>query len=174
MARTKAKKWEPGDKTPRERARLIGSRIRQAASHAGLSFKDLARLVDRRPEYLDKAECGEIEPFAADLVKIAFTCEVDSRWLATGIPSPAAAAALEMISNESLLRLGSIGTDTTRTIVFARERIFRTPQPMLELGRCRYCLCVWEAACDGGCSWVDGDETICSACLDPERVDAAR
>lgn len=31
-----------------------------------------------------------------------------------------------------------------------------------EVARCRECGCTDEAACDGGCSWVEAD--LCSAC----------
>jgi hypothetical protein len=31
-------------------------------------------------------------------------------------------------------------------------------------GVCRYCRCTEAQACDGGCSWADASETICSRC----------
>jgi len=38
---------------------------------------------------------------------------------------------------------------------------------LTKLGQCAACGCTDEHACEGGCSWVDVDHTICSACLDP-------
>ena len=37
-------------------------------------------------------------------------------------------------------------------------------------GRCRFCGCTEERACPGGCSWVNRELTICSACA---RIDRA-
>ncbi len=31
-------------------------------------------------------------------------------------------------------------------------------------GVCRVCGCTDDAACEGGCYWVDETETLCSAC----------
>lgn len=31
-------------------------------------------------------------------------------------------------------------------------------------GRCRVCGCTDEFGCDAGCSWIDRDHTLCSAC----------
>ena len=36
-------------------------------------------------------------------------------------------------------------------------------------GTCRECGCTDTHACDGGCSWVDAEHTLCSACA-PEEV----
>jgi hypothetical protein len=32
-------------------------------------------------------------------------------------------------------------------------------------GTCKYCGCTQEHACPGGCSWIDDEKTICSACI---------
>lgn len=37
----------------------------------------------------------------------------------------------------------------------------------VELGVCRVCGCVDEMACEGGCTWVDDEHTLCSACCPP-------
>ena len=31
-------------------------------------------------------------------------------------------------------------------------------------GTCRYCECTAQAACEGGCSWADTTQEICSQC----------
>jgi hypothetical protein len=41
------------------------------------------------------------------------------------------------------------------------------PQLPVRRGRCRVCDCTEVAACEGGCSWVDVDETLCTACCPP-------
>lgn len=33
-------------------------------------------------------------------------------------------------------------------------------------GTCCQCGCTDDNACDGGCSWVDPEHTLCSACVD--------
>jgi hypothetical protein len=43
------------------------------------------------------------------------------------------------------------------------------PNPLTMGNSCRYCGCVYEAACEVGCAWVDDEETICSACLLPRE-----
>lgn len=37
-------------------------------------------------------------------------------------------------------------------------------EPPIEAGTCRYCGCTEYAACEGGCSWIDDEQTVCSAC----------
>lgn len=37
-------------------------------------------------------------------------------------------------------------------------------------GICRVCGCTDDAACDGGCSWSDATETICSNCVEPKPI----
>lgn len=32
-------------------------------------------------------------------------------------------------------------------------------------GVCRFCGCTDERACDGGCTWVDPENTVCSQCV---------
>ena len=40
---------------------------------------------------------------------------------------------------------------------------------------CRVCGCTEEQACSGGCFWIekDGDNSICSACVNPEVAEEA-
>jgi hypothetical protein len=40
-------------------------------------------------------------------------------------------------------------------------------RPDVPSGICRVCGCTDEAACFGGCSWVDRAHTLCSACDPP-------
>lgn len=40
----------------------------------------------------------------------------------------------------------------------------RRPMRRPVSGVCRYCRCTDENACEGGCSWVDDEHTICSEC----------
>ena len=41
------------------------------------------------------------------------------------------------------------------------------PQLPVHVGRCRVCGCTEDEACDGGCSWVDGDASLCTTCCPP-------
>lgn len=48
-----------------------------------------------------------------------------------------------------------------------------TVHAVLQAGTCRSCGCTDEAACVGGCSWVDPLHTLCSACV-VERTELYR
>lgn len=37
-------------------------------------------------------------------------------------------------------------------------------------GRCRWCGCTDEFACDSGCSWANSRLTLCSACVPLDRL----
>lgn len=37
-------------------------------------------------------------------------------------------------------------------------------------GTCRICGCTDEAACEGGCSWADAAQTLCSLCLEAALI----
>lgn len=43
-----------------------------------------------------------------------------------------------------------------------RNREVKATKP----GMCKVCGCTEEHACEQGCSWVDGTETMCSACIE--------
>lgn len=43
------------------------------------------------------------------------------------------------------------------------------PKLQAKRGECRVCGCDDEHACMGGCSWVDRDHTLCTACMPPVR-----
>jgi hypothetical protein len=38
------------------------------------------------------------------------------------------------------------------------------PYAFPKSGRCRVCGCTDDRACEGGCFWVDKDDTLCSTC----------
>lgn len=81
---------------------------------------------------------------------------IDPRWLLTGHISPAAENAI------TLLR--SVGySDPSEQAVFALEVLL---QPSTQSGVCRYCGCNDIHGCEVGCSWLDGLQTICSACVE--------
>lgn len=40
-------------------------------------------------------------------------------------------------------------------------------------GTCRVCRCTDERACAGGCSWANGERTLCTTCRDTDRVGMA-
>lgn len=41
---------------------------------------------------------------------------------------------------------------------------------MLKRGVCRWCGCVLERACPGGCAWADSSETLCTSCVTVDRA----
>lgn len=46
-----------------------------------------------------------------------------------------------------------------------------TPDPFAP-GTCRVCSCTDANACEGGCSWADDAQTICTLCLDASELAA--
>jgi hypothetical protein len=79
------------------------------------------------------------------------------------------------------LRVGGVRASSTRVSLNAMKRspsllvpptaasqpftiaIKETP------GKCRWCGCTWEHACDGGCSWANRQQTLCSGCVTFDR-----
>ena len=93
-------------------------------------------------------------------MKLADKLHVDPRWLALGETSPAAAAAVARVR---LWRpFAELPEPQQRSLLTCLEL---TSLPACQPGMCRYCGCTDEHACDGGCHWLDGPSTICSACL---------
>lgn len=164
------KAWEPGDQTPFERAAALGKRIQAALDLRQLHAYDLAEQIEQPRRTVSFWILGKTEPLKRQMLAIAEACNVDPRWLATGHPSPAAAAALEAIHPDVVYRLPKLPADAEQLITFVHNRLRVIRQPDFGPGVCRYCLCVTEQACEGGCEWVDLDCTICSACLYPERT----
>lgn len=175
MAKTKVKPKKKIDYLYQSKIRKdrIGVRIEAAIDHARQSAQWLAKELGLNPKHVDDWLIGATEPGMEDLLWIVAACDVDARWLATGVISPAANAALQMIDESKLWPVGTtIHPDGLMAATQIRNLVSLTPQPMVATGICRYCLCVDERACEGGCGWVDEDHTICSACLDPERIHA--
>lgn len=146
--------------TPKQRAAYLGGRIAQALKHARRTPDDLAEQTGIGRRKLDRMVMGKTEPFFHELVRIAWFCMVDPRWLATGIGSPAAQRALEALAVRGIPP-AAMSPDLRRTLELLT-------QPVLVVGRCRYCGCSHFEPCPECCEWVDDDETICSACLDPD------
>lgn len=47
------------------------------------------------------------------------------------------------------------------------------PAPIAEQGKCRVCGCTEDHACEGGCSWADEAQTLCTSCVaEPAAADA--
>src|SRR4051812_6081365 len=60
-------------------------------------------------------------------------------------------------------RLNTLG-QILRGLVGAQRRK-RKPR-VAKSGTCIECGCTDRCACDGGCSWVNAEHTVCSACLE--------
>jgi len=37
-------------------------------------------------------------------------------------------------------------------------------------GRCRWCGCTYERPCDLGCDWANRNQTLCTACVELDRL----
>lgn len=37
-------------------------------------------------------------------------------------------------------------------------------------GRCRWCGCTYERPCDEGCGWANRAQTLCTVCVDVDRM----
>jgi hypothetical protein len=152
----------------KRRAKKAGERIVLAMRHAGLSSGQLERLLlsDRRRNreagIVDRWIAGERPISEVDVLAIARLCKVDVRWLATGAHSPAALAAIEKLAAVFEAARDSISPELA---ALAREVTLLAREPSRGKGFCRYCNCAFDTPCDGGCAWVDEEETICTACL---------
>lgn len=73
----------------------FSDRLCRAAHIAGLSWPQLARLSDVPMRTINGLLNEEIEPAEEIVNKLAATCDVSARWLASGISSPAARRAIE-------------------------------------------------------------------------------
>jgi hypothetical protein len=58
-----------------------------------------------------------------------------------------------------------IATEEARTIVW-----IILPRLPIARGECRVCGCTDDRACIDGCSWVDANRTLCTACCPPPPV----
>lgn len=106
-----------------------------------------------------------LAPSLREILRIAQEMGVDPRWLATGQRSLASYAASRILINSGFQE-GDHALAVAEIIPEAKA-----PNNPFSIGDCcRYCGCVEEAACDGGCEWVDDEWTICSACLEPTEV----
>jgi hypothetical protein len=159
-------------------------RLERAMGIAGLSAGELAQLyvqsetppprpfaMDLRLDRILAGELGRIlagELGLADgvlIARLACLLDCDSRWLATGRPSPAAEAAIAAVTRAATP--AAWRQDVLRQCC---EVLEMTPQSAPATGVCCYCGCTDDQVCPGGCGWVDVNHTICSACLDPEMA----
>lgn len=37
-------------------------------------------------------------------------------------------------------------------------------------GRCRWCGCTYERPCELGCAWANRNQTLCTACVELDRL----
>lgn len=151
-----------------------GERVREGILTAGLNWVQLARVVDvprtKVEQLLQRSEFSARElPLA---VRIANVLKVDPRWLALGEPSAAGVQAVSKFRVAYHARGNKKSSLAPNDVEAIEGLLFRLPQPPLrdgegyhKAGICRYCGCTPYMACESGCSWVDRDGTICSACL---------
>lgn len=142
----------------------VGQRIALAVQHAGIFSYDLASMIGVSRRDVSLWTLNRAQPSTKMLLKIADACLVDARWLATGISSPAANAALKEIDR---VLTGARDAISPELATMLRGSLLLLEEPSRAAGVCRYCACEDSRACPGGCSWVDDEETICSACLRP-------
>lgn len=127
----------------------IGQRLQQVQHEMGAKLP--TRLLPPHIAILDGAWA----------VNACRPLRVDPRWLLLGIKSQAAESAIRHVTDNC--RSNGLGHDDELIPLLAM-----LPESFVFRGVCRYCLCTDEAACPGGCCWLDDDHSICSACLDPD------
>jgi len=163
-----------------------GERLEGAMALAGLNSEQLTRLYVERGDAaqralpvralavrrrIDRILCGDAgwaEP--AFVLLVAELLDCDPRWLATGQPSQAAAAAIAALSRAATYRAKR--ADILRQCC---EVLEMTPQPAGPKGICRYCDAAERHMRESESRpgersplWVDAQHTVCSACLDAE------
>lgn len=37
-------------------------------------------------------------------------------------------------------------------------------------GKCRWCGCTWDDPCPPGCGWANRDQTLCTECVDVDKL----
>jgi len=126
----------------------IGQRLRQVAAEMGLKLP-LQLLQDQ----------GAFD--GAWAVRACRRLRVDPRWLLLGVRSRAAESAIRHVTINTRRAFG----DDDELIPLLEM----LPETMIVGGVCRYCLCSDQYACPQGCSWLDAEHTICSACLEESR-----
>lgn len=138
-------------------------RLEIALARAGLSRGQLWKIAKLQPGN------RSITPAAWFIVKIAKILGCDARWLARGIQSPAAIATVEQLRELRLKEQGNFHKMTAADFgaICNHFRLdAQPPVPSPNEPTCRYCGCTEFNACPSGCSWLDKDQTICSACLE--------
>lgn len=142
-------------------ASTLGDRIGIALGQSGRDAEWLAAQLQREKRSVNLWLLGNTYPSPQSLLAIAVHCHVDVRWLAVGQHSRAGVAAADHAWRYLCSRGHLLSQERDSLIAF----LARTPEPDAGLGVCRYCRCVDARACPDGCSWIDREETICSACL---------
>lgn len=78
---------------------------------------------------------------------------------------------LSRSSELTIVRLGELergrGKQVTASEATVIARVLYGRAPLEPEGICRVCGCTDEWGCDGGCSWVDAEHTLCSECEGP-------
>ena len=64
-----------------ERVETLGSRLRQLMQERGLNYDALGRLLDMKPQTLNRYVLGQREPKASVVMEMAARLGVDERWL---------------------------------------------------------------------------------------------
>lgn len=139
----------------------VNARLRRAINQAGLSVHKVEKHLRLPAGFLDWIHDDQRSTQCDGMViAIGELCKVDPRWLAHGTNSDAARVALAGF--DRVFEHSRLPSEELRKL----RRLFESlPQPPLVPGICRYCGCVDERACPGGCTWADNAHTICSACL---------
>ena len=142
----------------------FASRFQVALPASGLSPRQFAKhKLGCSRGRVEAWLAGVCFPTGSNLVEVAYHLGVDPRWLATGMMAPAAGAACDVVRKQVIDR--ELATRLTNTLTIC------TIEPDCGVGTCRYCGCTFDNACPEGCEWVDDEQTICSACLQPAEAE---
>ena len=92
-----------------ERRDTLGSRLRQIMQERGLNYDALGRLLDMKPQTLNRYVLGQREPKAGVVMEMAVRLGVDERWLqGYDVPAcPAAVTGEKMVPVVGVIRAGS-------------------------------------------------------------------
>jgi hypothetical protein len=135
-------------------------RFDRALTASGLSVGQAAKRMGLKRDLFQDFLAGQWSKDPELILLFAELVDADARWLAKGIQSGGATVALHGFERAAE---GKRISEADRLKI--RELLEMTWQPGVRSGTCRYCACTEYMACEQGCTWVDGAQSICSACL---------
>lgn len=107
----------------------------------------------------DKTECAGCG-YNSARQRALFETHVDDGHCTNG-----ACFALKVEAAEKALSISSPSDEDEKP-----EVVPQAEAPAVGAGKCRVCGCTEDKACEGGCSWADEGQTLCTSCVDKPAV----